>query len=753
MEISSLLTSAAINIAICVALVSLYSILRKQPCNISVYFGRKITAPCRPRHRHTSSLDRFVPSPSWIMKAWEATDEEILASGGVDGVVFMRIIVFSIRIFAIAASICMFLVLPINYYGQEMHHKKIHAESLDVFTIANVKEGSKWLWAHCLALYVISCAACVLLYYEYKSITKLRLAHIIGSPPNPSHFTVLVRGIPWSATQSYSETVKEYFSKYYESSYLSHGMVYRASKVQKLMNDAEKMYKKIKLAAAEPQTIQCQAGFMPSFFFGDATQPFKKLQNKSQSINSNLTTLEVKNLESLLQECPSAFVFFKTRFAAVIAAQVLQSSNPMLWVTKLAPEPLDVYWSNLWIPYRQLWLRKIAVLLAAITFMFVFIIPVAIVQSLTQLQQLSHAFPFLREILQKKFMIQVVTGYLPSVVLILFLYTAPPLMLLFSKLEGFTSRSARKKSACIKVLYFTIWNVFFVNLLSGSIIRQISLFANVRDMPTQLAMSVTTQVTFFMTYVLSSGWASLACELILIFTLIRNLTRKYILRIKEDSPECICTFPYQTEIPRLLLFGLLGFTYSVMAPLILPFLLGYYLFAYLVYRNQILNVYVTRYETGGRYWPIVHNSTIFSLVLMQIIALGVFGLKKSPVASGFTIPLIILTLLFNEYCRQRFVPVFQKRAAQILIEMDRTDQQSGKLEEIYRQLRSAYCQFPLRSHNNPSKVENVDCHRDPESLKLANQLVDINEESSVDISEESSDADNIKGGTSGKETS
>lgn len=82
---------------------------------------------------------------------------------------------------------------------------------------------------------------------------------------------------------------------------------------------------------------------------------------------------------------------------------------------------------------------------------------------------------------------------------------------------------------------------------------------------------------------------------------------------------------------------------------------------------QILNVYVTKYESGGQFWPIAHNTTIFSLVLSQIIALGVFGIKESSVASGFTIPLIICTLLFNEYCRQRFLPTFKNNAAEVSI--------------------------------------------------------------------------------------
>ncbi|XP_022768594.1 CSC1-like protein RXW8 isoform X4 [Durio zibethinus] len=657
MDIAGLLTSAGINIAICVVLLSLYSILRKQPSNASVYFTRKLV-PEPVKWSDPFCLERFVPSASWIMRAWQATDEEILAAGGVDAVVFMRIVVFSIRVFIIAAMICILLVLPVNYYGQDMQHKQIHAESLEVFTIGNVKEGSKWFWTHCLALYVISCSACVLLYFEYESITKMRLAHITGSPPSPSHFTVLVRGIPWSQDHSYSESVEKFFSTYYPASYVSHQMVYRAGTVDKLMKDAEKMYRVLK--TVEPQ---CREISMPCCLCGGTTHSFKVLNNEAESVKSKISDDGLQPAQRE-KERPAAFVFFRTRYAAVVAAQVLQSSNPMLWVTQLAPEPRDVYWSNLSIPYKQIWLRKIATLLGAIVFMFVFLVPVTFVQGLTQLDQLSHTFPFLKGILRQKFMNQLVTGYLPSVILMLFLYAAPPTMMLFSKVEGNVSRSGRKKSACIKVLYFTIWNVFFVNILSGSIIRQLSVFSSVRDIPTQLAKAVPTQATFFTTYVLSSGWASLSFE--------------------------------------------------------------------------ILHVYVSKYESGGQFWPIVHNTTIFSLVLTQIIALGVFGIKRSPVASGFTIPLIFFTLLFNEYCRQRFSPVFKRSPAQVLIEMDRQDEQCGRVEEIYDQLRSAYCQFPLIARDlstsqdlstagNTWQNKDQGSSQDPESLKPGNQLVKLNE--------------------------
>lgn len=95
-----------------------------------------------------------------------------------------------------------------------------------------------------------------------------------------------------------------------------------------------------------------------------------------------------------------------------------------------------------------------------------------------------------------------------------------------------------------------------------------------------------TQATFFITYVLTSGWASLATEIMQLFGLLWNFFRKYVFRIMGEDPDCIQSFPYHTEVPRVLLFGLLGFTCAILTPLILPFLLVYFLLGYVVYRNQ-----------------------------------------------------------------------------------------------------------------------------------------------------------------------
>lgn len=98
---------------------------------------------------------------------------------------------------------------------------------------------------------------------------------------------------------------------------------------------------------------------------------------------------------------PTAFVSFKSRWGAAICAQIQQNTDPTKWMTEWAPEPRDINWENLAIPYMQLGCRAVCVGIALFVFVFCFMIPVAIVQSLASLAGLTSLFPQLELILEQ----------------------------------------------------------------------------------------------------------------------------------------------------------------------------------------------------------------------------------------------------------------------------------------------------------------------------------------------------------------
>ncbi|KAI3726129.1 hypothetical protein L1987_65926 [Smallanthus sonchifolius] len=684
MILSALLTSVGINLGLCFLFFTLYSILRKQPGNADVYAPR-LVAEGKLEPRNNFNLERLLPSTSWVNRSLRPSEEELLRHAGLDGVVFMHIIIFSLKVFAFAGVVGLCALLPINYMGSQIviDFSDFTNKSLESFSISNVNDGSKKLWIHFGAVYSFTAFVCYLLYLEYRYISLKRLAHYYSSEPKPGQFTVLVRGVPKSSTDSLSASVENFFSEYYPSLYLSHYMVYHTTKIQKLVSDADKVNRRLAFLRSTQKTSQRfgRVGFLG--LFGPKVDLVEYYEKKLEDLEDN-----VRTQQSLLsgKEVPAAFVSFKSRLGAAVALHVQQGENPTEWLTEQAPEPEDVYWPFFSASFISRWIGNVIVVFACVILTILFFIPVLIVQGLTNLDQLETWFPFLKSVLNIAFISQVITGYLPSLILKMFLYLVPPVMIMLSSIQGYVAHSQIEKSACNKMLWFTIWNIFFANALSGSVLYRANIFLEPKEIPNILAVAVPGQATFFITYVVTSGWTSTASELLRSMALVSNFMGR-IFFTKADEKFEVPSFPYSSEIPSILLFGLLGITYFFLSPLILPFLLVYYCLAYIIYRHQLLNVYSPKFETGGTFWPIVHNSTIFSLILMHMIAVGIFGLKKLPLASSLTLPLPIITLLFNSYCRKRFLPVFKGYSAECMIKKDRSDE---AMSDFHEKLITAY---------------------------------------------------------------
>ncbi|KAI9389780.1 hypothetical protein POPTR_008G091200v4 [Populus trichocarpa] len=685
MLVSAILTSVGINSALCVLFVVLYSILKKQPSYYEVYIPRLLTEG-NSKRRSRFNLERLIPSTGWLPKAWKLSEEEMLSSSGLDAVVYMRTITFCLKVFSFAGIIGIFILLPVNCSGTELHQidfEDLYSNSLDVFTISNVNRGSKWLWIHFSSVYAITIFICYLLYHEYNYISSKRIAYFYSSKPQPHQFTILVRNIPVSAGSSVSDSVERFFTEYYPTTYLSHIVVRRTSKVQSLINDAKQLYRRLLHLQSEPSEQKYkQVGLFEKK--DDLLDHYgKRLEDLEQ--NARLEQSEV----SLAKDTHAAFVSFKTRYGASTVFHLQQSTNPTHWLTEEAPQPNDVFWPFFSSSFMGRWISKLLVVVACILLTILFLIPVVVVQGLTNLSQLEVWFPFLKSILTLAFVSQIVTGYLPSLILMLFLKIVPPIMEFLSSIQGYISHSEIERSACNKVLWFTVWNIFFATVFSGSVLNQISIALDPKNIPTKLAVVVPAQASFFIAYVVTSGWTSTSSELFRIIPLICSLMTKCCAESTDDEIE-VPSIPYHRDIPRILFFGLLGIAYFFLAPVILPFLLVYFCLAYIIFRNQFINVYAPKHETAGKFWPIVHNLVIFSLVLMHAIAVGIFSLKKLSLASTLVLPLPVLTLLFNEYCRKRFLPIFTAYPAEILIKKDREDQNDATMSEFFDKLATTY---------------------------------------------------------------
>ncbi|KAF8398281.1 hypothetical protein HHK36_017208 [Tetracentron sinense] len=91
MNAQSLLASAAINTGLALVILSLFSIFKKQPSNASIYYARRLSKQDPISFHRAFSASRFLPSVSWIPRAFRISEDEILQNSGLDALVVIRL--------------------------------------------------------------------------------------------------------------------------------------------------------------------------------------------------------------------------------------------------------------------------------------------------------------------------------------------------------------------------------------------------------------------------------------------------------------------------------------------------------------------------------------------------------------------------------------------------------------------------------------------------------------------------------------
>ncbi|KAG4201459.1 hypothetical protein ERO13_A05G280450v2, partial [Gossypium hirsutum] len=505
----SLLASVGINIGLAMVILFLFSILKKRPSNAAIYYPR----PLSKRHPITFppfSLRRFIPSFSWIPRAFRVTEDEILQTNGLDALVVIRLFKFGINFFTVCSSVGLLILLPINFGGQPASSDSYR--SMDSCTISNIKTGSNMLWVHFMCLWFISLYGLHLLYREYSEILVKRIQQVRNLRHRPDQFTTLVREIPVCGEhKARGCCVDHFFSKHHPYSYHSYKMLYDGKDIEDLSKQARYVYEKV-----QGLRKKCE-GKKHGKESDECRDDLLKITGLEEKLEELCRKIRQLQSEDMLKgtELPVAFVTFKSRWGAAMAAQTQQHTNPLLWITEMAPEPSDVSWRNLSIQYKILPVYKIGVILAATLLTIFFAVPVTAVQGIAKFEKLKKWFPPAMAIEFIPGLSSVVTGYLPSAVLKGFIYIVPFAMLGIAKLGGSISKSKEEIKACNMVFYFLLGNVFFLSLISGSLLDEIGEYvSHPKNLPSHLAALVSSQADFFMTYILTEGLSGFSLEVL-----------------------------------------------------------------------------------------------------------------------------------------------------------------------------------------------------------------------------------------------
>ncbi|XBJ06851.1 hypothetical protein VPH35_012451 [Triticum aestivum] len=677
---------AAFNIVTATIFLLIFAFLRLQPINDRIYFPKWYLKGMRDSPSSAGAavtkyvnlnVRSYLKFLSWMPAALKMPEEELIEHAGLDSVVYLRIYLTGLKIFLPITILAFAVLVPVNWTNDTLDDLKVVHSDIDNLSISNIPYGSKRFIAHLVMAYVFTFWTCYVLKNEYERVATMRLRFLASEKRRPDQFTVLVRNIPPDPDESVSELVEHFFLVNHPDHYLKHQTVYNANKLADLVEKKKKMrnwldyyQNKLERKSKRPTT---KTGFLGCF--GSEVDAIDHCKSEIEKIGTEEAEERKKVMKDPKSIMPASFVSFRSRWGAAVCAQTQQTSNPTLWLTEWAPEPRDVYWSNLSIPFVSLTVRRLIIGVAFFFLNFFYVIPIAFVQTLANLEGIEKALPFLKPLIESPPIKSFIQGFLPGLALKIFLIVLPTILMYMSQFEGLISQSSLERRTASKYFIFLFFNVFLGSIVTGSALEQLDtyLHASANDIPRIIGVAIPMKATFFITYVMVDGWAGVSLEILRIRAFVLyHLKNFFLVKTEKDreeamDPGSICF--YWSE-PRIQLYFLLGLVYAAVTPLLLPFILVFFALGYVVYRHQIINVYHQRYESGAQFWPNVHLRITVALIASQLLLLGLLSTKGLEEATPVLLVLPILTFWFHKYCTHRYKPAFVRNPLQEAMRKD-----------------------------------------------------------------------------------
>ncbi|XP_062146285.1 CSC1-like protein At1g32090 [Alnus glutinosa] len=718
--------SAFINIVTAFAFLLAFAILRIQPINDRVYFPKwyikgERTSPRRSRNYVGKFVNLNVMTYftflNWMPQAMRRSEAEIISHAGVDSAVFLRIYTLGLKIFVPMTVLALLILIPVNVSSGTLFflRKELVVSDIDKLSISNVRPESIRFFFHIGLQYLFTIWTCYMLYKEYDYVASMRMHFLASQHRRAEQFTVVVRNVPHVHGHSVSDTVDHFFQTNHPNHYLCHQAVYNANKYAKLVRQRERFqnwldYNQLKFERHPEKRPTRKTGFLG--LCGERIDSIEYYKQQIKQLDKILTSERQKIVKDPKSVLPVAFVSFNSRWGAAVCAQTQQSKNPTLWLTNWAPEPRDVFWRNLAIPFFSLTIRKLVISMSVFALVFFYMIPIAFVQSLANLEGLERVAPFLRSVIELKFIKSFLQGFLPGLALKVFLYILPTVLMIMSKIEGHIAFSTLERKAASKYYYFMLVNVFLGSIVTGTAFEQLHSFLHqsATEIPRTIGVSIPMKATFFITYIMVDGWAGIASEILRLKPLvIFHLKNMFLVKTERDREKAMNpgSVDFPETLPSLQLYFLLGLVYAVITPILLPFILVFFALAYLVYRHQIINVYNQQYESVAAFWPLVHSRIIASLLISQLLLMGLLSTKKAANSTPLLVVLPVLTLSFHKYCKNRFEPAFRKYPLEEAMAKDMLEQTTEPGINLKACLADAYLHPIFRSFEEEDELVQV----------------------------------------------
>eukprot|EP01088_Endostelium_zonatum_P018412 TRINITY_DN5902_c0_g1_i1.p1 TRINITY_DN5902_c0_g1~~TRINITY_DN5902_c0_g1_i1.p1 ORF type:complete len:802 (-),score=169.85 TRINITY_DN5902_c0_g1_i1:14-2359(-) len=582
---------------------------------------------------------------------WDAitySDERAWESHGPDFIVYSRFL--RILLYTFATYILIFVILiPINATADNKYLPRDdpkRTSGMTVLMMSNIPDGNARYAAHVVAVWFASIVAYAFLFYGYKAYIHDRRRWF--AQKNVRNYSVMIRDLPNDLRTE--PKLAAWFEKHYPGNVLSAHIVRKAPGLATKRKNYTKANNSLETAEFKLQ----KTGERPTgFFFAMGCKPKKGIDQIDYWAEQKQIWRE-KCLQRIAD--PEHYPATRTGFVTMDNSFAARSisyprKHPYQFEVVPAPEPNDVLYSTATVSFFSRVIRWIVLNIAFTLLVFFWTIPIAFAASVTTLSTITalSGFGWLSWILDITPEIRgLIEGYLPTLFVIIFMAIILPLIKLICWVEAPPSHSSHEAKVLFKYWFFELFQILLVFSIIGSVLTALQNFINnPSSIPNLLAQALPRQATFYTILFLTAAsreflalWNPFATIIFLL---------KYYIIAKTPHQKQLAIVPpaffYGSAASVLIVYWTIGLVYCVMAPIIIPFVLFFFLCVYIRNRHNLLFSHLKVYEGGGYFYEQIFDLMLVGMFLFQIVMIGLFAVNYFAPGAAI-VPLPIFTIIF-----------------------------------------------------------------------------------------------------------
>jgi calcium permeable stress-gated cation channel len=695
-----------------VALMSIVSVVTVIMFNILRPKNKMIYAPKVKYHVGDKPPPRTSDSLlGWLPPLIRTKEPELVDKLGLDAVTFLRFNRLIRWLFAGVTLLTCGILLPVNAV---YNLKKVESSKRDILSMLTIRDvRGNVLFVHVAVTYIITFLIIGLVYVHWKKMVELRRQWYRSPEYMQSFYARTLQVIQVPRKYQSDEGIKAIFETYkvpYPTTSVHIGrkvgklpelIEYHNTTVRELERYLVK-YLKDGTPAKKRPTIRIGGMWGCGGERRDAIDFYtEKLKRTEAAIEEYRNQIDTRKPENYGFASMAAVPY------AHIVARQLQGKHPKGTDISLAPNPKDILWENMNKSPAEIRTKRIIGFLWLCLVCFFNTVPLFIISILANLNQIKSYVQFLRSWASASpSSFAVISGVLPPAVSGIFGFFLPIIMRWLSQFMGALTHSKLDRQVIghyfaflviSQLVFFTLIGVIF-NAVEG-IVEEIGsksfkdIINNLNTLPGFINQTYINQSSYWLTFFPLRGFLvvfDLAQILNVVWTSIRTrLFGRTPRDIREwtQPPE----FQYAVYYSNLLFMAAVGLVFAPLAPLVALAACVVFWMGSWVYKYQLMFVYITKVETGGRLWNIVINRLMFIVVFMQALMVLTIGLQY-----GFktlywisTIPPIFIVAIFKIYLSRTFGNPFryytpleeELRAAKV--HSERADLKGNRLERRF----------------------------------------------------------------------